>query len=90
VQSRQYAIEDFVTPHADSVFNAHIYHTEIPGQGHIPPKKMEDIEDRLSLLKDIGCEWWVIEIREVEGLLKTRKIVDEYLTQNAQNSNVMG
>ena len=81
VQSQQYNIEDFVTPHANRVFNAHIYHTEIPGQGHIPPEKKEDIEDRLSLLKAIGCEWWVIEIREIEGLLKTKKIVDEYLTQ---------
>ena len=51
VQSQQYTVEDFVTPHADRVFNAHIYHTEIPGQGHIPPEKKEDIEDRLSLLK---------------------------------------
>ena len=81
VQSQQYAVEDFVTPHADMVFNAHIYHTEIPGQGHIPPKKREDIEDRLTLLQEIGSEWWVIEIREVEGLLKTKKIVDEYLTR---------
>jgi len=89
VQSQQYAIEDFVTPHADRVFNAHIYHTEISGQGHVPPKKMEDIEERLFLLQDIGCEWWVIEIKEVEELLKTKKIVDEYLIQNAQDSNVM-
>jgi sugar phosphate isomerase/epimerase len=81
VQSQQFTIEDFVTPHADRVVNAHIYHTEIPGQGHIPPEKKEDIEDRLSLLKEIGCDWWVLEIREVEGLLKTRKIVDEYLAQ---------
>ena len=79
VQSQQYAVEDFVTPHANKVFNAHIYHTEIPGLGHIAPKKREDIEDRLSLLKNIGCEWWVIEIREVEELLKAKKIVDEYL-----------
>ena len=79
VQSQQYTVEDFVTPHADRVVNAHIYHTEIPGQGHIPPEKKEDIQDRLSLLKDIGCDWWVLEIREVEGLLKTKKIVDEYL-----------
>jgi sugar phosphate isomerase/epimerase len=81
VQSQQYSVEDFVTPHADRVFNAHIYHTEIPGQGHIPPEKMEDIDDRLSLLTAIGCKWWVLEIREVEGLLQTKKIVDEYLAQ---------
>jgi sugar phosphate isomerase/epimerase len=79
VQSQQYTIEDFVSPHADKVCNAHIYHTEIPGLGHIAPKKRADIEARLSLLKSIGCEWWVIEIREGVQLLKARRIVDEYL-----------
>jgi sugar phosphate isomerase/epimerase len=79
VQSQQYTIEDFVSPHADKIYNAHIYHTEILDLGHIAPKKREDIEDRLSLLKNIGCEWWVIEIRDGKGLLEVRKIVDEYL-----------
>ncbi len=80
VQSKHYTVEDFVSPHADRVCNAHIYHTEIPDVGHIVPDKREDIEDRLSLLRNIGCKWWVIEIREGGNLLKTRKIVDEYLT----------
>jgi sugar phosphate isomerase/epimerase len=83
VQSQQYAIEDFVSPHADKVCNAHIYHTELPDLGHIGPKKREEIEDRLSLLKNIGCEWWVIEIRKGEELLEARKIVDEYLHSDA-------
>jgi sugar phosphate isomerase/epimerase len=79
VQSQQYAIEDFVSPHADRVCNAHVYHTEIPDLGHIAPKKREDIEDRLSLLKNIGCSWWAIEIRESRTLLEAKNIVDEYL-----------
>ena len=82
VQSQQYAIEDFVSPHGDKVCNAHIYHTEIPGLGHIGPKKREDIESRLSLLESIGCEWWVIEIREGGQLLEARRIVDEYLDRD--------
>jgi sugar phosphate isomerase/epimerase len=80
VQSQQYEIKDFVTPHPERVRNAHLYHTEISGFGHIPPKTLTDIQDRLALLEKIGCEWWAIEIKDVEGLLKTRKIVDEYLT----------
>jgi sugar phosphate isomerase/epimerase len=83
VQSQQYTIEDFVSPHADKVCNAHIYHTEIPGLGHIAPKNRADIEARLSLLKSIRCEWWVIEIREGEQLLKARRIVDEYLNSES-------
>jgi len=79
VQSKQYVIEDFVSPHADRVWNAHIYHTEIPDHGHVTPDTVGDLKDRLSLLRKIGCPWWVLEIREAEGLLKTKQIVDEYL-----------
>jgi sugar phosphate isomerase/epimerase len=94
VQSQQYTVEDFVSPHADKILNAHIYHTEIPGRGHIAPKKREDIEERLSLLKNVGCTWWVIEIREGEGLLKAREFVDDFLKhtdmENEPNSGKAG
>lgn len=90
VQSQQYTIEDFVSPHADKVCNAHIYHTEILDLGHVAPKKREDIEDRLSLLRNIGCTWWVIEIREDKELLEARKIVDEYLHREAGSFSSYG
>lgn len=79
VRSQQYAVQDFVAPHTDRVFNAHVYHTEVPGQGHIPPETKDDIADRLMLLQEIGCDWWVIEIREPVGLLKTKEIVEACL-----------
>jgi sugar phosphate isomerase/epimerase len=88
VQSKQYTFEDFIAPHPEKVFNAHIYHTEIPDQGHITPKIVGDIAERLSLLRDIDCNWWVLEIRQKEGLLKTRKIVDEYLTRILHEASV--
>ncbi len=79
VRSQYYAVEDFVTPHSDRVLNAHVYHTE--GSGHVPPECLEEIQDRLDLLYDVGCQWWALEIREVKGLLQTSKVIDEYLTQ---------
>jgi sugar phosphate isomerase/epimerase len=79
VRSQQYSVEDFVSPHPRRVFNAHVYDTEIPGQGHLPPETAEDIEDRLALLQDVGCDWWVIEIREPDGLLRTKRIVENWL-----------
>jgi sugar phosphate isomerase/epimerase len=83
VRSGQYTIEDFVSPHEEKVFNAHIYHTEILDVGHIAPEMAEDLEDRLSLLQKIGCLWWVLELRQEEGLIKTKKIVDQYLDKRA-------
>jgi sugar phosphate isomerase/epimerase len=81
IKSQQFEIEDFVTPHADQVLNAHIYHTELANRGHIPPERLEQIEDRLEILKSIGCNWWVLEVWNEEELLQTKKIIDAYLTR---------
>ena len=86
VRTQQFAVEDFLTPHADRVFNAHIYNKEVSGIGHIPPEHLKEIKDRLDLLHNVGCEWWVIEIKEPAGLLQTKKIIDEYLT-NSNGAN---
>jgi sugar phosphate isomerase/epimerase len=82
ISSRHYDIEDFVTPHADLVFNAHVYHTEAPGQGHMPPERIEEIEGRLELLLNVGCSWWVLEVRETDGLLGMKKMIDSYLARS--------
>jgi len=41
---------------------------------------VEEIAGRLALLQDIRCPWWVIEIREPVGLLKTKEIIEAFLT----------
>jgi len=84
VLSRQFTVEDFVIPHPDRVMNAHIYHRESSRSGHVPPESLIDLEDRLGLLREIGCRWWVIEMREINGLLATKRIIDSYLQQEAR------
>ncbi len=79
VRSQQYAVEDFIAPHDGKVLNAHIYHTEISGHGHLPPARLEEIEDRLDLIRKAGCEWWTIEIKEPKALIQTKKIMESYL-----------
>lgn len=81
VSTQQYSFGDFVTPHPDRVFNAHVYHIEIPGVGHMPPRVPEDIGERLSLLLSAGCPWWVIEIKDLEPLLSTLKIIKSFLQE---------
>ncbi len=86
VSSQLYNIEDFVSPHGDRVFNAHIYHTEMAGAGHVPPERLEEIADRLALLEKIRCPWWVIELKEPAGLLQTKRMIDEYLRRSSETS----
>lgn len=89
VISHQFTVEDFVSPHPDRVFNAHLYHEEIPGLGHLPPERIEDMAERLFVLEKIGCPWWVVEIHEPEGLLRTKKILDGYL-EKTHDERVQG
>jgi sugar phosphate isomerase/epimerase len=78
VQCRMYELEDFVMPHPDRVFNAHIYHEEVDDR-HVPPEFLDDIRSRLDLLASLSCDWWVLELREEAHLLATLKSVREYL-----------
>lgn len=79
VRNQYFSSEDFVSPHPDRVHNAHIYHIEIPGKGHVPPDGIEDLKERLDILRNIGCPWWVIEIRVTQQLLWTKQIIDDYI-----------
>ena len=92
VRSQYYHVEDFVTPHPDHVLNAHVYHQEISGLGHAPPDQLQDIKDRLDILQNIGCPWWTLEVRDKVGVLKTKRMVDQYLTRedDLDTSHVQG
>jgi sugar phosphate isomerase/epimerase len=86
VVSHHYTIEDFVAPHAQRVFNAHVYHTEVSGRGHVPPEGTDDLRSRLTLLEKINCPWWVIEIREPDALVHTKQIIEEYLNEQTEKA----
>jgi sugar phosphate isomerase/epimerase len=88
VRSQQYAVEDFVTPHPDRVLGAHVYHEEIEGRGHIPPRQPEDMASRLDLLLEIGCPWWTLELHDSDALLQAREVVARYLESNSLSSAV--
>jgi sugar phosphate isomerase/epimerase len=90
ITSHHYDIEDFVTPHPDLVFNAHVYHTEIPGFGHKPPEQIEDIQERLDLLQSIGCAWWVLEVRDIDSLRRMKDMMDRYLGRLSVMENRSG
>jgi sugar phosphate isomerase/epimerase len=80
VRSQQYTFEDFVSPHPERILNAHVYDKENPGRGHVPPRRLEDVKGRLDILQNIGCEWLVLEVKKVEDLLLTKRVVDEYFS----------
>ena len=75
---------DYVLPHRDRILNAHIYHTELDGYGHLPPDDLTDLHHRLELLSLAkSCDWWVIELLKPAEILHTRNLLQNYLTAPA-------
>jgi sugar phosphate isomerase/epimerase len=69
--------ERYLLPNRSRIFNAHIYHTEARGEGHVAPARFEDIHDRIELLaKTPSCTWWVIELRNTDDILYTRELLN--------------
>jgi sugar phosphate isomerase/epimerase len=70
----------YIIPHQDRIVNAHIYHTEQSGVGHVAPNRIEDIYDRLELLRGAeSCTWWVIELKKRRDILYTRDLLNHYI-----------
>jgi hypothetical protein len=71
---------DYVLPHRNRLLNAHIYHTELEGYGHVPPESLSDISSRLDLLSLAeSCDWWVVELMNPSEVLRTRDLLRCYL-----------
>jgi sugar phosphate isomerase/epimerase len=86
VVSQQYRVKDFVVPHAERVLNAHVYHEENE-EHHMPPERVIDLEDRLCMLAELPrCDWWVLELREEQPLLKSLSIVSEFFQQQTSGN----
>jgi len=90
IRTQQFEFEDFVRPHPGIVHNAHVYHTEIEGVGHMPPRDPGDILARLAVLYDAGCRWWVIEIRETGPLMTTRAIIEKCIDSILSGESIAG
>lgn len=70
----------YVLPNLDRICNAHVYHTELEGYGHVPPGCLSDIHHRLDLLGLApACDWWVIELMNPAEVIGTRDMLRSYL-----------
>ena len=75
---------DYVLPNRNRLLNAHVYHTELDGYGHLPPECLWDLFARLELLGQAeSCDWWVIELQRPEEILRTREFLRSYLDHRA-------
>lgn len=74
------ACERYILSNEGNIVNAHIYHTERKGFGHVSPGTLDDIYDRLELLKKAKtCTWWVIELKNMGDILHTTNVLNQYI-----------
>ncbi|MDD4456173.1 MAG: sugar phosphate isomerase/epimerase [Syntrophotalea acetylenica] len=81
---------EYILPHRDRLLNAHVYHTELEGYGHVPPDALSDISERLDLLGlSDSCDWWAIELMNPSELLHTRDLLQSYLQTSSLQADAM-
>jgi len=64
------------------VTNAHIYLMETEEQVHLPPRNIDEIRLVLDELLDTSCDWWTIELANIRELIKTKRVLDAYLSES--------
>lgn len=78
------AMRALVAEFPERVHNSHIYHREVPGNGHTPPQTASDLRSRLHLLGTrTPCCWWVIELQDPDEILHTRDLIMTCLHETA-------
>ncbi|ADG13333.1 Xylose isomerase domain protein TIM barrel [Methanocaldococcus infernus ME] len=67
---------------SDKIYNVHVYELEIPKIGHVAPKNLEKLRPTLDKLLDVGCDFWLIELMDIEEIIRTKKLCEEYLKEH--------
>lgn len=78
VQAGRGSVVDFLKSIPTRIAAGHLYLTET-GDSHVPPAQVSDVAPALDGLRAAGCDWWVLELHNLETLEQTRRVVDEYL-----------
>ncbi|AIJ05129.1 Xylose isomerase domain protein [Methanocaldococcus bathoardescens] len=69
---------EFLEICSDRIYNSHVYEIEKDGK-HLPPKNLNNLKPILDALLDVKCEMFLIELMDIRDILKTEKMIKEYL-----------
>jgi len=64
---------------SDKIYNVHTYERECDKIGHVAPKDLTYLKPVLDGLLDIGCDFWLIELMNVEEIKNTKNMLNKYL-----------
>jgi sugar phosphate isomerase/epimerase len=64
------------------ILASHLYLIE-RDDTHFPPQTVAEMAPALDLLRERGCDFWLLELHSLETLERTRQVVDEYLSGHA-------
>jgi len=85
VQEGQGTAVDFLRSVPTRVLASHVYLVE-KDDTHFAPQSVTEIAPALDALTAIGCDFWVLERHSRETLERTRRVVDEYLSQRGEEA----
>ena len=78
VQEGRGTVLDVLQSIPTPIIAAHLYLTE-RDDTHVAPADPEEMAGALDLLRERGCDFWVLELLSREALEQTRRVVERYL-----------
>ncbi|MBI4537333.1 MAG: TIM barrel protein [candidate division NC10 bacterium] len=78
VQEGKGSIADLLGAIPTTILASHLYLIEREDT-HCPPQEVAEMSGALTLLRNRGCDFWVLELMSQADLEQTRRVVDAYL-----------
>ena len=83
-QNGEMTIHEIIDLFAPRLMEVHFYEKEI--DRHYAPEDMQILGPVVDRLLETECAWWTIELDDFEDILRTRKLLGEYLSKKFSHS----
>ncbi len=70
---------EFIDIFSDRIYNVHVYEIEKYKLGHIAPTNLDNLRPVLDKLLDIKCDFWLIELMNLNDIVRTKNMLEDYL-----------
>ncbi len=86
VQNGRGTVVDFLRSVPTPILAGHVYLIE-KDDTHFAPQSAAEMAPGLAALAAAGCDFWVLELHDLEALAQTRRVVDQCLDQRASGAH---
>lgn len=84
VKNGDMTVHEIIDLFAPRLMEAHVYEKEL--DRHYAPEDMQILGPVVDRLLETKCAWWTIELDDFEDILRTRRLLGEYMVKTSSHS----